>query len=77
MWSLVKIAGKSAVSFSFLSVSTSRGVFYVLLNVVVLWAQGYSWGEYRPSQEPSPVIGHICSPPAATLPLLLAASPKH
>lgn len=45
--------------------------FHLLLNVVLLWAREYSWGECRPAQGPCPVTRHMCSPLVARLPLYL------
>ena len=39
----------------------------MLLNGVLLWAPGDSWGECRPSQGSS--LWHMCSPSAASLPV--------
>lgn len=51
--------------------STSHGIFHLLLNVVLLWARECSCGECRPAQGPCPVTRHMCSPLVARLPLYL------
>ena len=76
-----RLKGTKKYSFSFCPLLTCLGGFYLLFNVMLSHAQGYSRGECRHSQVPggpAPQLGPQTQQPHATsFPLPPAARPGH